>query len=503
MRGLPLLLLVACTSDPMTVEDSDHPIDQLIAGIGRLPLADAKRIEGPPSAPASDGDYECVKTPVEEVRHYDQLLGQLAVGDVLWPGSLLRGDSVYSSRLTPLLLDRAPLTFSVSLESLGGGTRSATMQAPSLSAYRDAVGQILAQQVTGSTPARISAEIEEVASEEQLAVALGASVSAPVVASVKAGFDFSDTTARSRFVVKFFQLYYTVDVDPPNLPHQFFAPTVTADDVAAVVGADNPPVYVSSIGYGRQVVFTFESSLSKQELHAALAFVYQGGAEVSGSVSLTHEEVLAHTKTTAFILGGNGGQAAVAAIGNLEQLRAFIADGGNYSKDSPGAAIAYKLAYVRDHMPVQVAYASTFEQRTCARVTQKLHVILEKLTVVSAGGDVGGDLEVFGTVKARGTGTDQRLLDWSSSAYKQLRANQSFPPAGHIGEAIVPVRPQPGNAVRITTDLFESDPIGDDSFGTAIVDAAPYEAGWRRTLTLYRSAGTQQIALRISLTPVP
>jgi thiol-activated cytolysin len=501
MRGLPLIILAACASDPTT--ESEHPIDQLIAGIGKLQLADAKRVEGPPSAPQSDGDYECVKTPVEEVRHYDQLLGQLAVGDVLWPGSLLRGDSVYASRLTPLLLERAPLTFSVSLESLGGGARSATLQSPSLSAYRDAVGQILAQQVTGSSPARLSAEIEEVASEEQLAVALGAAVTAPVVASVKAGFDFSDTTARSRYVVKFFQLYYTVDVDPPRLPHEFFTPNVTVDDVAAVVGADNPPVYVSSIGYGRQVVFTFESSLSKQELHAALAFVYQGGAEVSGSVSLTHEEVLANTKTTAFILGGNGGQAAMAAIGNLEQLRTFIAEGGNYSKDSPGAAIAYKLAYVRDHTPVQVSYASTFEQRTCARVTQKLHVVLEKLTVVNAGGDVGGDLEVFGTVTARGNGTAQRLVQWASGEYKQLGANQSFPPTGFIGEAIVPVRPQPGNALRITTDLFESDPIGNDSFGTAVETAAPFEAGWRRTLTLYRSAGTQQIALQVALTPVP
>jgi len=503
MRRLLLTLsLAACASDSTTVEESDHPIDQLIAGLGKLPLADAKRVEGPPGAATPDGDYQCVKTPVEEVRQYDQLLGQLSVGDVLWPGSLLRGDSVYSGRLTPLVLARAPLKFSVSLESLGGGARSATLPSPSLSAYRDAVGQILAQQVTGSTPARLSAEIEEVASEEQLAVALGAAVSAPVVASVKAGFNFADTQARSRFVVKFFQLYYTVDVDPPALPHDFFAPSVTVDEVAAVVGAENPPVYVSSIGYGRQVVFTFESTLSKQELQAALDFVYRGGADISGSVSLTHAEVLSNTRSTAFILGGDGGGAAMAAIGNLEQLRAFISAGGNYSKDSPGAAIAYKLAYVRDHTPVQVAYASTFEQRTCSRVTQKLHVVLEKLTVVNAGGDLGGDLEIYGTVTARGTGLPLRLMQLSNTEYKQLGVNQSFPPTGFIGEAIVPVRPQGGNSLRISTELFDDDGIGDDAFGVTET-AAPFEAGWRRTLTLYRSAGTQQVSLTVSLTPVP
>lgn len=502
-RLLLVTALAACASDPVTVEESDNPIDQLIAGLGKLPLADAKRVEGPPGAPAPDGDYQCVKTPIEEVRQYDQLLGQLSVGDVLWPGSILRGDSVYSGRLTPLVLPRAPLKFSVSLESLGGGARSATLAEPSLSSYRDAVGQILAQGVSGSTPARISSEIEEVASEEQLAVALGAAVSAPVVASVKAGFNFSDTKARSRFVVKFFQLYYTADADPPGLPHEFFAPSVTADEVAAQVGADNPPVYVSSIGYGRQVVFTFESSLSKQELQAALDFVYRGGADVSGSVSLTHAEVLANTKTTAFILGGDGGGAAMAAIGNLDQLRAFIAMGGNYSKDSPGAAIAYKLSYVRDHTPVQISYASSFEMRTCSRVTQKLHVVFEKITVVDAGGDLGGDLEMYGTVTTRGSGSAQTLVNWPTNQYIQIAANQSFPPTGIIGEAIVPVRPQAGNVLRVTTDLFEDDGIGDDSFGGISDTTAPFEAGWRRKLTLYRSNGTQQVGLTIAISPVP
>jgi thiol-activated cytolysin len=494
--------LFACASDQITVEESDNPIDQLFAGLGKLPVQEAKRIEGPPGPPIDDGDYQCVNTPVDEVRQYDQLLGQLAVGDVLWPGSMLRGDSVYSGQLTPLVFDRAPLKFSVSLESLGGGARSATMDSPSLSSYREAIGQILAQQITGSTPARISAEIDEVVSEEQLAVALGASVSAPLVGSVKAGFNFADSTKRSRFVVKFFQLYYTVDADPPGLPHSFFAPSVTVEDLAAVVGAENPPVYVSSIGYGRQVVFTFESDLSKTELQSALNFVYQGGAEISGSVSLTHQEVLSHTHMTAFILGGDG-DGATAAIGSYEQLKEFIAEGGNYSVESPGAAIAYKLSYVRDHAPVQVSYASTYTHKTCSRVTQKLHVVFEKLTVDNSGGDIGGDLEVFGTVHASGSGGNELLVSWAPDQFKQIAAGKSFPPSGIVGEAIVGVRPQAGNTVRILTTLFESDSIGNDSFGDQLVDAAPFEAGWRRTLQVHRSSGTQEITLQISLTPVP
>ena len=497
-----ICLLVACAGPP-AVEDSDHPIDQLIARLGKLPAEPPHRIEGAPAAPIVDGDYQCVDTPIDEVRQYDQLLGQLNVGDVLWPGSMLRGDSVATGRMTPITLPRGPITFSVSLESLGGGARSAKLDSPSLSSYRDAIGKILAQSLSGSTAARISAEVDEVSSEEQLAVALGADVSTPLVGSVKAGFNFSDTKKRSRFVVKYFQLYYTVDVDPPNLPHEFFASSVTESDVSGVVSAENPPVYVSSIGYGRQVIFTFESDLSKSELEAALSFVYKGGPEISGSTSLTHQEVLSHTHTTAFILGGDAGEAAAVAIGTYDQLKTFLGHGGNYSKDSPGAAIAYKLSYVRDHEPVQISYASDYTQRTCSRITQKLRVAFEKIKVVNAGGDYNNDLEIYGTVTAIGN-VRQGLVSWPSDQYKTIAEGASYPPSSFISEIILPVKPQPGQAMRIETNLFDNDvPLSPNTYGGTLTDAVPFETGWRRTIYLQRTSGSESITLQFSLTPVP
>ncbi|HTL33302.1 MAG TPA: thiol-activated cytolysin family protein [Kofleriaceae bacterium] len=505
-------LLAACAAQspggddgpPDPVETSDDPIDQVIAKTKHL-VVDAPKVEkGAPGAPMTDGDYQCVDTPVQEVRQYDQLLGQLNIGDVLWPGAILRGDSVYSGHLTPITLPRAPETFSVSLESLAGGAHSATLDSPSLSSYRDAIGKILAQSLSGSTAARLSSEVDEVNSEKELALALGVDASAPLTGSIKAGFNFSDSTKRSRYIVKFYQLYYTVDVDPPNLPHDFFAPGVTAADVEGVVSAENPPVYVSSIGYGRQVIFTFESDLAKSELKAALEFAYKGGPEISGNTSLTHQEVLSHTHTTAFILGGDAGEAAQVAIGTYDQLKQFIAHGGNYSKDSPGAAIAYKLSYVRDHDPVQISYASDYTEHTCSRVTQKLRVVLEKIKTDSSGLDGGGDLEIYGSVTAVGT-TRQTLVNWASSQYKTIADGVSFPSSGTLGEAILSVKPAAGQAVKIETSLMESDQYvnSDDSFGTAVQDSAPFESGWRRSLILHRSSGDQAITLQLSLTPVP
>lgn len=498
-----LSMVGACAESPApSVEDSDNPIDQLFASLSALPSEPPSYHVGMPGAPVTDGDYQCVSTPVTEVRELDQLLGQISIGDVMWPGSMLRGESVVGDRLAPLSFERAPLTFSVSLESLGGGKRSARMTAPSLSSYRDEIARILAQDLSGSTPARISAEIEEVSSESQLAVALGASASSALVGKIKGGFDFSRSNARSRYVVKFFQLYYTVDVDPPSLPHTLFAPSVTADAIAKEIGT-NPPVYVSSIGYGRQVIFTFESELSTDELAAALEFAYHGAAEVDGSVSLTHREVLANTHMTAFILGGDATEAVTAAVGGYEELQTFIKRGANYSKESPGAAIVYKLSHVRDNTPATLSYGAEYTERTCSRVSQRLRVVFDKLTVDNAGSDAGGNLEIFGTVSARGSAGSQLLVSWASTSFVQVATGASFPASGVISDSVIAVRPQPGSNVVISTSLSEADSVVSDSLGVDVETAVPFETGWRKTLQVHRSSGAQAVTLQFTLVPIP
>jgi len=457
MRGRALVLcsfsfLVACAGQGETANPgsdagsgSDDPIDQVIAKLGPLPVATPRLDKGTPSAPVADGDYACVDTAVSEVRQYDQLLVQVQTRDVLRPGALLRGDSVYSGELAPITLPRAPLTSSVSAD------------------------------------AYVTSSIEEVSSEQDLAVVLGVDAAAPLVASVKAGFDFRDATKRTRYLVKLLQIYSTIDVDPPRLPHELFAPSVTADDVARVVAADNPPVYVSSIGYGRRVIFTLESDLAKDELSAALDFAFKDGAAISGTTSLTHQEVLSHSRITAFILDGDAGETAPVSIGSYDDLKSFVA------KDSPATAITYKLSYARDHTPVELSYGADYTEHACSRVMQRVRVVLDNIQCDTDGNEV----EISGTVTAVGS-TRVSLLDWVSAT---IPGGATYPSSGMIGEAFLPVTPQPGQALAIETSL--------DGFGTAVTDTASFESGWRRMLLVHRSSGDQAITLRVSLTPVP
>src|SRR5262249_36501691 len=153
-----------------------------------------------------------------ETRELDRIVAYAANSDTLWPGAIVSADSVLTGLFTQVVLPRQPATFSVSLENLAGGKR-ATIESPSLSTYRDALAGVLASEITGSTPANIYSEIEEVHSEEQLNMALGVQASwALGLASLKTSFNWQSKDVRSRYVVRYTQAYYTVDLDAPTSP---------------------------------------------------------------------------------------------------------------------------------------------------------------------------------------------------------------------------------------------------------------------------------------------
>jgi len=476
-------------------------INAYIAGLGTPQSPASEVVEGEPDAPDASGDYSCSRRNLSETKQFAEIVAFAANSGSMYPGAILNAASIDTGLFTPRVLDRAPLTFSASLEGVLDGDVSATLESPSLSAFRDAMSQILSQNVVGHTPANIHSRIEEVFSEQQLSLALGLDV-AWLTGDVAASMRFDNQETRSRFVVDFTQTYYTVDVDPPGTAADFLAPSVTVEDVELEM-QDEPPAYVSSVSYGRIVYFAATSSLESQELRAALDFGFNGTVSVDGSVSLTHEEVLAQSEVTAFILGGDG-TIAVQAIYGVEELRQFIQGGGTYTKDSPGAAIAYKLAYLHDDSPARFSLTTDYEVEECARVNQDVRVGLKALHVVADGGDGGEELELFGDIWAVDGNGDWHLL-WSveQGNHVTIGSGQSWPQSGEIASAILPVAPEPGEEITLWLDIKDDDGWVNaaDEFGQLVV-ARPFEDGWRADFAVPAAKGDQHIEVEFALTPV-
>jgi thiol-activated cytolysin len=499
------LLPAACSSEigeqpPDTVVDQRELINEYIRDLPPLPSDPPSVVEGETSAPEREGDYSCTTQNLAETRQYDRIVAYSANSESMWPGAILRGDSIYSGLFTQLVFDRAPLSFSISLESLAGG-KSGVMEQPSLSSFRDAVTEVLDTEVTGATPANIYAEIEQVHSEEQLSIALGASVSwLGAAASISSSFNFSQQDTRSRYVVKYTQAYYTIDVDQPANPSDLFGENVVVDDVREKLGPGNPPVYVSSITYGRMVVFTFESNYSAEELGAALEFVYRGGVDVSGDVSVTYKDIVSSSKITAYILGGSGGEAA-RSIESYDSLMEFIRSGGDYSRDSPGAPIAYKLSYLSDNSPARLSFTEDYDVTECVRVSQKVRVILDDIQVDSAGGDHNDDLELYGRIWAASE-NEKTLFSRDDEHYLVIREGEAFPYQGSLAEVVLDVVPQAGSTITVGGNLYDQDDWSpNDSMGNEIV-VNPFETGWRKEVSVLLTGDDARVILHFRLEPI-
>jgi len=491
------VMLVGCTAE--IVEPEGNQIDEYIASLPYLPVESPQVAEGDRSAEAREGDYQCTTQNLKETRQYDRIVAYAANSDSLYPGAIVSADSVLTGLFTQIVLPRAPATISVSLENLAGG-KTAVIEDPSLSSYRDALSGILDSEITGSTPANLYSEIEEVHSESQLDMALGIQASWGLgLASLKSSFNFSQQEIRSRYVVRYTQAYYTVDLDAPTSPSALLHSTVRLPDVEAKMDEQRPPVYVSSVTYGRMVVFTFESEYSAEEMGAALDFAYSGGVDVKGDVSVTYKDIISRSKITAFILGGDAGS-AVKTIDSYETLIAFIKDGGNYSRQSPGAPIAYKLNYLKDNSPARMSFTTDYDIRECVRVSQKVRVALMSIAVDNDGGDGGDDLEIYGRIWAEGVNSGT-LFDKSGDNAVVIREGQQFGQGAALAETIIEVSPKAGQTIRLRGDLKEHDPFFDDGLGNETV-LNPFETGWRKEVTMTLTGSSARVRVNFSLSPI-
>jgi len=503
---IPLLsALAGCSfsSGPTDPDPVDAPsvnqVDRYIASLPYLPVTAPAVTEGTPSTPASDGDYACTTQSLQETRQYDRIVAYAANSDSMYPGAIIGADSVVSGLFTQMVLPRAPATISVSLENLAG-SKQAVIADPSLSSYRDALSSILDAEITGSTPANLYSEIEQVHSEEQLNMALGVQASWGLgVASLKTSFDWSKQNVLSRYVVRYTQAYYTVDLDAPAAPSELFAPGIDLGEVQAKMDEQRPPVYVSSVTYGRMVLFTFESQYSAEEMSAALEFAYAGGVDISGDVSVTYKDMISQSTITAFILGGDAG-AAVQTIDSYEALINFIKTGGNYSRQSPGAPIAYKLAYLKDNSPARMSFTTDYDVRDCVRVSQKVRVTLQSIAVDSAGGDAGHDLELYGEITVQGRSLATLFAKDESHAVT-IHEGSVFGGTTPIAETVIDVAPKAGQAIRFHAHLTDDDPIGDDNIGDDVT-LAPFETGWRKDLTMTLTGDSALVRVTFSLAPI-
>lgn len=518
--GCSLLVAVAACSESDAVLPAAGPpvesesIDAFVDGLGHMEVPDAvERTEidcnGECPTEGQEANGYCSYRRYTETEQLDRFVAFQPNSATLWPGVVVRGADAEDGLLTPVAVPLAPVTFSVSLENISGSPVG-KMPAPSLSAFREERNRILSSDLTGSTPAAIDFEIVEVYSSSQLSLALDASVKWPGGQEVAASFDFDKTNRSSKIVVNFTQAYYTVDVDTPVRPTDFFRDDVRVDDLAAYVGKGNPPLYVQSITYGRRVIFTVESSASSTSLEAALSATFGGLTKGSVDVAVEHKKTIEESTIRAFVFGGSSAD-ATSVIDGIEGIEAYIRRGGDYSKDSPGAPIAYKLAYL-DNAVTRMALTSEYTERDCLQNRARLRAELVQIDHVG-GGDSGSTLEIYGHVSLRAPHENNGVVScdeggeivalWSlaSGQWVGIPDLGTWTPTNPIELAVESVAIGAHEKLCLSTHIMEHDPIfEDDDFGSEarLID---FDAGWQDTHVLQpRGTGNNGVDVHVRVT---
>ncbi|AKA36408.1 thiol-activated cytolysin family protein [Flagellimonas lutaonensis] len=356
------------------------------------PIAETNSTE--PERDSENTTLECFTKTYEGAPGFNELFTLDPTTDVIYPGAMLKGETIPTGEYSRINADRSPITMSISLSNIDGSP-SVTIDNPNnLSEVRQGINELLNREVTGATPAQLVVEESQVYSEQQLAIALGANYR-DKTKDISGSFDFNSTTIKKKYVLKFIQKYFTLDLDSPGKsPSDLFTSLPSIESL----GATNP-VYVSSVTYGRMVLYTIESESSISEIKSAFdAAIDAGKREGDFELDVDSKEILEKSSIKAIIIGGSGASAAQ-TIGDdsLSKIYDFIAEGGNYSKDSPGAPLAYKLSYVKQGFPAaRVVLATEYQVRNCDLAYPEYYAEILKIT-----GSQLTDTEVFGKLRVK------------------------------------------------------------------------------------------------------
>ena len=122
------------------------------------------------------------------------------------------------------------------------------------------------------------------------------------------GADINGTTGKkkSNYLVSYKQIYYTASVQSYAEPADAFSYDTTWNDLVNLgVNNDNPPAYVGSVVYGREIYINFESDCEEHLFEEAInAAVSIEGVDVGPEKNDKYSDVYKNTRFSYVIMGG-------------------------------------------------------------------------------------------------------------------------------------------------------------------------------------------------------
>jgi hypothetical protein len=291
--------------------------------------------------------------------------------DSLFPGAIVQGKDLPEGILTSISMPREPLTITLTdLSAPAGVILSTTVDDPRLSTVSAGIRKILHGSIDVNQPGKISFYSETVNSVKEAALKLGASADW-FSGTASAFFSTKDSQAKSHYLVRFVQSYFTAACELPTDPVSYISAGASYQSFTNYVGDVNPPAFVASVTFGRELWMLIESAADASSLQAALNVAFSSGF-VNGQIdlSVSQKTIIEQSTVQVLALGGSGTPAILLLTSDkVNGLKNYLTAGANFSSDSPGAPISYTVRYLRDNSLARVSAAADYEVLTDRRLS--------------------------------------------------------------------------------------------------------------------------------------
>lgn len=316
-----------------------------------------------------DVTYRCVSTPYTLTSNPQQIVMYSPDVDILYPGALIQGKSRKAlGSLLPLTIDQRD-SIKVSIPSFANNDNFRVVY-PDQADVAQAVGSIVgnATQSGLSAPSTISFKMDTYHSEEEYALSIG--VSGHYLGfTASAQGDLNRSAGETTVTAQFFQKMYEVVVAAPQTPGSFFTSDFTPAVLQQLVGAgkigpDNVPIYVSTVVYGRMMMFSLTSSASEQDIRATIQAGYDGLAGgVDATLSAKDKKILQTAKIAVTSLGGDA-QATLDVIRSGDWSQYFT----NSAPLSSAAPLSYTFRNLGDGSIAGVTESDNYNISSCQAI---------------------------------------------------------------------------------------------------------------------------------------
>lgn len=296
-----------------------------------------------------------------------------SIKNAIYPGAIVVANRALMENAPAVpAFDRAPMTFHIDLPGMGKDGQF-TIDNPTQSALETKIDEKFTEWCDKySKDYQINAVWkyrEAMAhSESQLSAALNLNYK---TAANELGIDFKaiNNGEKSVMIFEYEQVFFTVKCDKPTHPSEFFADSVTWEDLQAKGISDQaPPAYVQSVNYGRRIFIKMETSSHDSEVEAALRAAM--GDDFSVDTNASYKDILKNTSISVIVLGGGVPYTAkLIEDKELKDVRSILLQSGNCGKDNPGYLFSYTCNFMKDDAPAVVRDSTKYIVTTTKEYT--------------------------------------------------------------------------------------------------------------------------------------